>query len=106
MERLYIAGDLQEAHLILHRLESERIEAHIFNENAQGAMGEIPFTHIYPEVWLVKAKDFDRAKVIIAEYEQPIELAENQKCGHCGEESPKNFEVCWHCGEEFYGTAD
>lgn len=101
MERFYIAGDLQEAHLLLHRLETERIDAHIFNENAQGAVGELPFTHIYPEIWLVNREDLARAKKVVAEYERPIAALENQKCKHCGEESPGTFEVCWQCGEEF-----
>ena len=101
MERLYIAGDLQEAHLLLHRLEIERIEVHIFNENAQGAVGEIPCNHIFPEIWLVNREDLDRAKNIIAEFERPIAVVDNRKCQICGEESPGTFEVCWQCGEDF-----
>lgn len=100
MERLYIAGNLQEAHLLLHRLETERIEARIFNENAHGAMGELPFTHTYPEIWLVNIDDLDRAKKVVVEYERPIATVDNQKCRNCGEESPGTFEVCWQCHQE------
>ena len=101
MQRLYIAGDLQEAHLLLSRLEFERIEAHIFNDNAQGAVGELPFTHTYPEIWLVNGDDLDIAKRIVEEHERPITAVENQQCRHCGEQSPGTFEFCWQCGEEF-----
>ena len=62
MYKLYAAANLQEAYLILHRLEHANISARIFNEHAQGALGEIPFTHAYPELWALEQADVTRAR--------------------------------------------
>ena len=51
MRRVYSAASLPEAHLLLHQLLDEGIAAAVFNENAHGGVGELPFTHAYPEVW-------------------------------------------------------
>ena len=101
MERLYLAADLQEAHLLRHQLEAERIDVHIFNENAHGAVGELPFTHTYPELWLVNGDDLDRAQKIIAYYQRPTEIGGSRECERCGEANPGTFEICWRCGQEF-----
>ena len=101
MERLYTAADLPEAHLILHMLRQARIEAHVFNENAQGGMGELPFTHTYPEVWIANGSDREQARRIIARYERPASPGVAVTCGECGEQSPGNFELCWRCGNSF-----
>ena len=52
MKRIYSAASLPEAHLILHRLQEKGIPARVFNENAHGGVGELPFTHAYPEIWI------------------------------------------------------
>ena len=44
MRRVYTAAPLPEAHLMLQQLESAGINARVFNENAQGATGELPVT--------------------------------------------------------------
>ena len=98
MKKVYSASNLPDAYLLLHRLEQAGIEARVLNEHAQGGMGEIPFTHAYPEVWLVEPGDVERARSIVADYERR-EISENGVlCQVCGEESPGGFEVCWRCG--------
>ncbi len=98
MLKLYSAADLQEAYLILHQLNLAGIDARILNEHAQGALGEIPFTHAYPEVWLVDDADESRARKILADYESRGSMSATRECIACGESSPEGFEVCWHCG--------
>lgn len=61
MLRLGTAANLPEAHLLLHRLAQAGIEARVLNEHAQGGLGEIPFTHAYPEIWIMEAADAARA---------------------------------------------
>lgn len=102
MLKLYSAGNLQEAYLILHRLEQAGIEARVLNEHAQGGVGELPFTHAYPEVWLLEPADRSRARAIVEGYEREAKMPLGSRtCLSCGEESPASFEICWRCGNAF-----
>ena len=70
----------------------------MLNEHAQGGLGEIPFTHAYPEVWVMEAEDTARARVILQEFERRVSSDETIACGNCGETNPAGFEICWQCG--------
>jgi Putative prokaryotic signal transducing protein len=97
MKKLYSAQNLQEAHLVMHLLAHAGIEARVFNENLQGALGDIPFGEAYPQIWLVREKDSDRAKQVVQEYERgPVEKG-SIWCRSCGEENPRHFQICWSC---------
>lgn len=98
MKKLYTANHLLEAHIIRDLLENAYIPTRLFNEYAQGGTGEIPFTHTYPEVWVVRALDFERGRKIIAAYEQAPQVTDTVSCPQCGEENPGNFQLCWQCG--------
>ncbi|MHB8743486.1 MAG: putative signal transducing protein [Sulfuricaulis sp.] len=98
MRRLCTAANLPEAHLLLHRLAHAGIEARVFNEHAQGGLGEIPFTHAYPEIWIMEPADEAPARKIIAEYERTPATPDTARCQACGEMNPQGFEICWHCG--------
>ncbi len=97
MHKLYTAANLPEAYLVLELLRAAGIEAHVFNENAQGGLGQIPFTDAYPELWLVNEADVGRARQVVAEYERSADGAE-VRCAACGEQNPSSFQICWHCG--------
>ncbi|HLE94087.1 MAG TPA: DUF2007 domain-containing protein [Sulfuricaulis sp.] len=99
MMRLYSASNLPEAHLLLHRLVRAGIEACVLNEHAQGGLGEIPFTHAYPEIWIMEEADEGRARAIIAEFERAPVIQVATYCKSCGESNPPEFEICWHCGK-------
>ena len=96
--KTYTAANLQDAHIVLGLLASCGIKARILNANAQGGLGEIPFTSAYPELWLDDARDAARAQTIIAEFERPPRGDPPRRCPSCREESPARFEVCWKCG--------
>jgi hypothetical protein len=100
VKRVYSAATLPDAHLVLGLLAQAGIEAKVFNENAQGGMGEIPFTHAWPEVWIVDERDAARARELVRQFERPQAPQGARRCVPCGEESPGNFQVCWHCGAE------
>lgn len=99
MIRLYTASDLPDAYLMLGLLEQHGIEARVFNENAQGGVGEIPFTHAYPEIWLVDERDFTRGRELVDRYQAAETPVAEVLCAACGERNPDNFEICWHCGK-------
>ena len=97
MRRIYSAATLPDAHLVVALLAQAGIAAKVFNENAQGGVGEIPFTHAWPEVWLEDERDAGRALDVIRKLEHG---GSNRQiaCGSCGEMNPDNFEICWNCG--------
>jgi hypothetical protein len=43
MKKIYSAANLMEAHIMLDLLGQSGIDARLFNENAQGAAGQIPY---------------------------------------------------------------
>ena len=99
MIRIYKAANLPQAYLLAGLLRHAGIAIRVFNENAQGGLGEIPFSEAYPEVWIENATDFDKAKAVIAHFESaPVETG-SVFCHACKEENPANFELCWKCGE-------
>lgn len=98
MKRIYSAANLLEAHIILDLLLHAGIKARLFNENAQGAAGEIPFANAYPDIWVINDSDAERGKEVVGRYERsPIDTG-IVFCKSCGEENPRNFQLCWHCG--------
>lgn len=98
MVRLYSAATLPDAHLLRQLLAHAGIEAHVFNENAQSGMGEIPFTHAWPEVWIERDADMQRAREIVGSFERPAAIGADVFCAACRERNPGNFELCWSCG--------
>ena len=69
MRRVHTAATLPEAHLIRKLLESAGINARVFNENAQGAIGELPVTDAWPAVWIVQNHQFHAARAVISRYD-------------------------------------
>ena len=98
MRKVYSTATLADAHLVVGLLGQEGIAARVFNENAQGGLGEIPFTHAWPEVWLDDERDKERALKVIRQMERPGSDAQ-LACAACKELNPENFQICWNCGE-------
>ncbi|MFV1983454.1 MAG: hypothetical protein ACC657_07930, partial [Thiohalomonadales bacterium] len=69
----------------------------ILNQYTQGALGELPFTHAYPEIWVDEISS-GKAKKLIEKFEK-LPLNDNTIfCNKCNEINPENFETCWFCG--------
>ncbi|WP_090657307.1 putative signal transducing protein [Nitrosomonas marina] len=98
MKKIYSANSIMEAQIVLDMLEHALIPAQLFNQHAQGGTGDIPFTHAYPEVWVVRDADYERGRKIIQHYESIPQSETTIQCSTCGEENPSNFQLCWHCG--------
>lgn len=82
---------------MLHSLQAENIRAQVFNENAQGGVGELPFTHAYPEVWIERSEDEAKARIVVEKFESNTTPDSGKICRSCGESNPSTFEVCWQC---------
>lgn len=99
MRRIYSAASLPDAHMVAHLLGQAGIETRIFNENAQGGMGEIPFMHVWPEVWVIDDRDSERATQLVRELES-TDTVSQVACSSCHEQNPANFQLCWNCGAQ------
>ncbi len=98
MIKVYTAGSLQDAHILLGLLRADGIDARILNASAYGGVGEIPFDQAYPELWLVDPADLDRARVVFEAFDRPFDGTSDARCPACAEDNPASFAVCWHCG--------
>ena len=98
MKKIYSANNLIEAKIVLDMLEHAFIPAQLMNQHAQGGTGDIPFTHAYPEVWIIRDTDYERGRKIVQQYETTPHSGIQIKCPICSEENPENFQLCWHCG--------
>jgi hypothetical protein len=98
MIRFYQAANLPDAYLLVDLLEHAGIASQVFNQNAQAGVGELPFTHAYPEIWLEHRHDVPVARKIVDEFERSEADVGTVNCGYCDEPNPGNFELCWSCG--------
>lgn len=82
-------------------LTSSGIACEIRNEAAANVAGEVPFTQVFPELWVTEDRDAPRARAIITEYldKQASEPAPaDWLCPNCGEKVDGTFGECWNCG--------
>lgn len=100
MKRVYSASDLVDARLLADALADVRIETHLFNASAIGAMGDLPFGETWPEVWVADERDLANARVIVAAHAARRSAIGSVHCDACGEDSPSNFGCCWNCGAD------
>ncbi len=100
MKRIYIAENLADAHILCSHLGEHGIQGHVFNEFSHGAVGELPFTHTWPEVWVKHDRDEARALDIVQEYSADESHLSDISCSHCQQPNPANFELCWNCSAE------
>jgi len=75
------------------------LECFVKNSNASSVMGEVPYTEVWPELWLINESEEARAREVLAEYErsldQPIEA---WTCPQCQTAVEAGFGECWNCG--------
>ena len=83
------------------------IECLIRNESLTVAMGEIPVSECFPELWILNDSDYSGAAAIIAEW-RSCDAAEAAPwvCPSCGESIDGQFGACWKCGGEAPDQAD
>ena len=98
MKKLTSASSLITINHYKNLLESEGIRAEIRNEHLGSILGEMPFTEVWPELWVHNDLDYDRAKQLI----DAAIVDESPKapwyCRRCGEQNEGQFAACWNCG--------
>ncbi|MEM1085609.1 MAG: DUF2007 domain-containing protein [Verrucomicrobiota bacterium] len=83
-------------------LESKGIKCEIRNEGGVSVAGEVPFTQVYPELWVLSNGDVEAAKRFVEEYRATLGKAEvgpAWTCPSCGEKIEGQFGECWKCGQ-------
>lgn len=96
MKRIYIARDITQAQLMVNLLEQQLVPAKIENAHQSSGLGDLAVS--YPEVWLTRACDAERAQSIIDAFEAQAQLpVGNQICANCKESNPVSFDWCWAC---------
>lgn len=73
------------------------IDAVLRNQYSAGASGELAPIDTWPELWLRREADRERALDLIRQQQRPVEGADWQ-CPACGAHSPATFDWCWQCG--------
>ena len=101
MKKIFVSQNLIEVEMRKERLEEAGIPCMIKNQRSSGLAGEIPFTEVFPELWVIQDEDGDRARQLLEE--GLISLPSNQDtwvCAGCGEQHESQFGTCWNCGQE------
>jgi Putative prokaryotic signal transducing protein len=98
MQLFFSSLNLHEVHHLKNLLEAEGIRCHIKNELLSRLAGEIPFTECAPELWLLDARDLERAKCVLADLSRDLVAKPAWQCPECGETLEGQFSACWHCG--------
>lgn len=80
-------------------LEHAGIDCTLRNEFAMGAIGELAPIDAWPELWVVKDRDGERAQRLLESSRQAVQGAE-WCCSNCQQVNPATFELCWHCATE------
>lgn len=98
MFKVYENFDLSRVGQMQSLLESNGIRSFIKNQYASGALGEIPFVEICPELYVFKEGDVDRARALL-QVDLPASVkASDWVCPECGIDIEGQFERCWKCG--------
>ena len=98
MKRLCKAASLPDAHILRGLLAQEGIQVHVFNENAQSGVGQLPVGEALPELWVDDERHWQRAHDLVRRFEAAPRIDATLRCAGCGEDNPGNFQLCWSCG--------
>jgi len=85
---------------ITSMLEQAGIKFVVRNQYLSGAMGELPITECWPEIWVTDQQEFEQAMDIVRI--ATAELTNNSGPWHCrcGEQNEGQFASCWKCGSD------
>jgi hypothetical protein len=102
VQRIFVARNLSEAHIVSGMLNAAGIAAQVRGHYLAGGYGELPITSdTLPSVWIDDDQQAAIARGVIDEYERPgAARAAAWRCGQCGETHQGQFTACWKCGRE------
>lgn len=101
MKKLHTFGlwERPQAILLKEIFSEEGIDCLLRNVDLSVAMGEIPMTECFPELWVVDDETFPRARLLLEGWLNNGSLdSASWQCSDCGETLDGNFGACWSCG--------
>jgi Putative prokaryotic signal transducing protein len=102
VQRIFIARNVTEAHIVSGMLNAAGIRAEVRGHYLASGYGELPISNdTLPSVWIEDAAQTANARTLIAEYERPAPgKGPPWRCEQCGEIHAVQFTACWKCGRE------
>ena len=102
MQRIFVARNVSEAHIVSGMLNAAGITAEVRGHYLAGGYGELPISaDTLPSVWIADMTQIANARSLIAEYERPGSgKGPPWRCEQCGEIHAGQFTACWKCGRE------
>jgi Putative prokaryotic signal transducing protein len=101
MKKVFVSQHLFEVEMRKEWLEQAGIPCLIKNQRSSGLAGEIPFTEVFPELWVIQDERYDRARRLL---DDGLVLSPSSQdgwiCPGCEEHHESQFATCWKCGQE------
>jgi hypothetical protein len=102
LNKVFSADNIVEVGLMRNLLEQNDIASELRNHHSSSLMGEVPFTSVWPELWVAQGES-DQALKLIAEVKRDHLSGPDWTCAKCKEDNPVNFDICWQCGGQTSG---
>ncbi len=101
MKKIFSSQNPMIIHHMKNLLELEGIHAVVRNENLSTALGSIPATECWVELWVLDENREAEARDIIRKEKESEDksMAWTWRCPYCGENIEGQFTDCWQCGE-------
>ncbi len=99
MKRVYSSLNSMLVDNMANALEQEGIPCEVRNRNARSAIGELPISSVYVELWV----DDEHAEAASRQIEAAIHSdeetsqGESWTCSQCGESIDGSLAECWRC---------
>jgi len=88
------------AELFRERLADEGVDSIVRNQQLSSALGEIPFTECFPELWVIDAETWPRARKLLDQWFTESSMKEPWTCPECREVVEPPLACCWRCGHD------
>jgi hypothetical protein len=95
--KIFSADNIVEVGLMRSLLEQNDIASELRNHYTSSLLGEVPFTSIWPELWVVESFA-SQAENLISQAKTQDTSGPDWNCNSCTEANPANFDICWQCG--------
>jgi len=107
VRKVFISQNLMEVESRKELLDKFEIPNMIRNQQASTLAGAVPFTEVFPELWVLRDEDYEQAIALIADKPQGSEEARpDWVCVGCGEQHLAEFSECWKCGRKQDSTSN
>jgi len=101
VKKVYTTDSLVTIHHLRNLLELEGIHCIVKNEQMYTLRAEVPFTEVWPQLWVSREADMARAAEVVAEHlKGPSPDLPQWVCPRCAESLDGQFTACWHCGQD------